>query len=252
MPPADNLETADGRGAILSAARELEPHGIYLFFKHGARYHDPLGAGAVGGAARRAGARRPRRAPGRPRGADGSTATARARHLFPGADRARTRSRPIDRGPARRVPLRDDPRRRRPTVGMDGPFGGAPHQVVLPRPPRLGACDRDAGSSSIGSTRIGGTRATSTPRSLPWWRMSVSEEEGVVVATLNSGAARPARPRHAAARPAGAALLRQRALRRGVVRRRGALLDPAACQRSLRRGSVRRDMACAALAGGWA
>ena len=41
MPPARS-ETAGGRGAILEAARELEPCGIYLFFKHGAHFRDPL------------------------------------------------------------------------------------------------------------------------------------------------------------------------------------------------------------------
>src|SRR6185436_15195517 len=28
--------------AILDVARRLEPHGAYLFFKHGAHFHDPL------------------------------------------------------------------------------------------------------------------------------------------------------------------------------------------------------------------
>lgn len=32
----------DARGDILAAARELEPHRVYLYFKHGARFHDPL------------------------------------------------------------------------------------------------------------------------------------------------------------------------------------------------------------------
>jgi hypothetical protein len=40
--PTAKSETAGGRGAILETARELAPHGIYLFFKHGARFHDPL------------------------------------------------------------------------------------------------------------------------------------------------------------------------------------------------------------------
>jgi hypothetical protein len=42
MRPVQSVETAVGRGAILEAARELEPRGIFVFFKHGARFHDPL------------------------------------------------------------------------------------------------------------------------------------------------------------------------------------------------------------------
>ena len=41
MPPT-TTEATGGRGAILEAARALEPHGVYLFFKHAARFHDPL------------------------------------------------------------------------------------------------------------------------------------------------------------------------------------------------------------------
>ena len=40
MPPAD--PQANGRRAILDAARRFAPHGIHLFFKHGAHFHDPL------------------------------------------------------------------------------------------------------------------------------------------------------------------------------------------------------------------
>ena len=42
MPSAESPTPAHGRGAILDAARRLAPHGVHLFFKHGAHFHDPL------------------------------------------------------------------------------------------------------------------------------------------------------------------------------------------------------------------
>ena len=42
MPSAEHATPADGRGAILETARRLAPHGIHLFFKHGAHFQDPL------------------------------------------------------------------------------------------------------------------------------------------------------------------------------------------------------------------
>src|SRR5688572_9498909 len=42
MPLAGPLTPANGRSAILDAARRFAPHGVHLFFKHGARFHDPL------------------------------------------------------------------------------------------------------------------------------------------------------------------------------------------------------------------
>jgi hypothetical protein len=40
--PSGRRASARGRARILDVARELEPHGAYLFFKHGAHFHDPL------------------------------------------------------------------------------------------------------------------------------------------------------------------------------------------------------------------
>ena len=42
MSPAEPLTPANGRAAILDAARRFAPHGVHLFFKHGAHFHDPL------------------------------------------------------------------------------------------------------------------------------------------------------------------------------------------------------------------
>jgi hypothetical protein len=40
--PSAGEAGAGGSGAILTAARAFEPHGVHLFFKHGAHFHDPL------------------------------------------------------------------------------------------------------------------------------------------------------------------------------------------------------------------
>jgi hypothetical protein len=42
MPSGRREEAQGGRGEILAVARRLESRGSYLFFKHGARFHDPL------------------------------------------------------------------------------------------------------------------------------------------------------------------------------------------------------------------
>jgi hypothetical protein len=42
MPSSRREQASGGRGEILAAARLLAPHGAYLFFKHGAHFHDPL------------------------------------------------------------------------------------------------------------------------------------------------------------------------------------------------------------------
>ena len=42
MPSERERAASSGRDQILDVARRLEAHGSYLFFKHGAHFHDPL------------------------------------------------------------------------------------------------------------------------------------------------------------------------------------------------------------------
>ena len=247
MPPADNVETAGGRGAILYAARELEARGIYLFFKHGARFHDPLVPEQW--AALRD---EPTLDDGGVRRVVLDELTARLPQLARGIYSPVPIAHGLDAGRSIES-LLDEFRYEMIHVDVDQRW------VWMGRP--VAARIKTFFLGHLGwepAIRRWFFEYRVNPE---WWDKSyfdaevtplvaiaMSEEDGAMLVTLNSGRERRARPRHAAARPARAALLRQRALRRGAVRRRGALLDPAACQRSLRRGSDRRTLARAALA----
>ena len=230
MPPAEERDGWWARRDPRSGARARAARHLPLLQARRALSRS-AGAGAVGGAARRAGARRPRRAPGRPRRADGRLPQL-ARGIYSPVPIARglDAGRPIES-------MLDEFRYEMIHVDADQRW------VWMGRPvaPRI----KSFFLEHLGWEPAIGRWFFEYQVNPEWWdksyldaevtpllAMTVSEEDGALVATSTAARGTP-RPRHPAPRPARAAVLRERALRRGAVRRRAAFLDPAPRQRSL-------------------